>query len=300
MKILIAGATGLIGKELIQQCEEADIAIHFLTTRKEQIDALKHGKGFYWNPSQNEIDTNAFHGVTAIVNLAGASVSKRWTRSYKDAILQSRLDTARLLHETLSTIDHQVTHYASASGISLYPSSFDKLYMEDESATSNSFLGKVVVAWEKAADNFERLNIKVSKVRIGVVLDETEGAFPKLAKPIQMGVGTPLASGRQWQSWIHRKDVAGIFMFLLKNGLSGVYNGVSPSPTTQKKMTQLIASQLKKKLWLPKVPAFVLRLMLGEMSDLVLESQLVSSEKIENAGYMFQFVNLENALSDLL
>ncbi|MBX2827992.1 MAG: TIGR01777 family oxidoreductase [Flavobacteriaceae bacterium] len=300
MKILIAGATGLIGKELVKHCQEEGIQVHYLTTNKAKLNSLPYGTGFYWNPNEGTIDSAAFQDVCAIINLAGASVSKKWTQSYKERIMESRLATTRLLHNTLATISHQVTHYLSASGISVYPSSWDKLYSEDEPAISSSFLGKVVEAWEKEANTLQNLGIIVTKVRTGIVLDAKDGALPKLVKPIKMGFGAALGSGKQWQSWIHIADMAAIYLFLIKKGLSGVYNGVSPSPNTQLKMTQLIASQLGKSLWLPKVPPFVLKLMLGEMSDLVLESQLVSAEKLENAGYSFQFVNLENALNDLL
>ncbi|MDC8006234.1 TIGR01777 family oxidoreductase [Aureisphaera galaxeae] len=300
MKILIAGATGLIGKELVRQCEEEGISVHYLTTNKEKLNVFNHGQGFYWNPHREEMDTAAFQGVTAVINLAGAPVSKRWTKKRKEHILGSRLMTSRLIYETLASSDHQVTQYLSASGISIYPSSYEKLYTEKDSSVSSSFLGQVVVAWEKEADAFQELGIKVAKVRTGIVLDKNEGALPKLVGPIKKGFGAALGNGKQWQSWIHVTDMAAIYLFLLKNGLSGVYNGVSPSPSTQLKMTQLIASQLKKPLWMPKVPSFMLKLMLGKMSSLVLESQLVSSEKLEKAGYPFLYVNLEKALEDLL
>ncbi|WP_461304165.1 TIGR01777 family oxidoreductase [Aureisphaera sp.] len=299
MKILIAGATGLIGRELVRQCEDEGIEVHYLTTSRGKLNSLHYGEGFYWDPRNGEIDIDAFHEVTAVVNLAGASVSKKWTKSYKDVILSSRVETARLIHKTLSSINHKVSQYISASGISVYPSSTEKMYTEDEPTISTSFLGHVVKEWEKEADAFKDLDIGVAKVRTGIVLSEEEGALPKLVQPIKMGFGAALGSGRQWQSWIHISDMAGIYLFLLKNNLTGVFNGVSPSPNTQLKVTQLIASQLNKSLWLPKVPAFMLKLLLGEMSDLVLESQLVSAEKLEEAGYPFQFVNLENALSDL-
>mmetsp|Transcript_50484 Transcript_50484/g.124091 ORF Transcript_50484/g.124091 Transcript_50484/m.124091 type:complete len:303 (-) Transcript_50484:676-1584(-) len=300
MKVLIAGATGLIGKELVRQCQEEGIHVHYLTTRKEQLGSLPFGKGFLWNPHSGEIDVAAFNGVTAIVNLAGASVSKRWTRRHKKRILASRLMTARLIYETLSSLNHQVSQYLSASGISIYPSSFEKMYLEDETTLSQSFLGNVVMNWEKEADAFQELGMAVTKVRTGIVLAKGEGALPKLVKPIQMGFGAVLGNGRQWQSWIHVKDMAAMYVFLLKNRLPGVFNGISPSPCTHQKMAQSIASQLKKSLWLPKVPSLFLKLLLGEMSDLVLESQLVGSKKIEEAGFQFQYVNLENALADLL
>ncbi|MEM7086354.1 MAG: TIGR01777 family oxidoreductase [Bacteroidota bacterium] len=300
MKILIAGATGLIGKELVRQCHEAKMVVHYLTTRKEKIEQRPNYKGFYWNPSAGEIDQEAFEGVSVIINLAGASVSERWTRSYKIKILESRIMTAAVLFDSLKNIKHQVTHYISASGISIYPSSKQKHYSEDSTTVSDSFLGKVTVEWEAAADRFSELNIAVAKVRIGIVLAKNGGALPQIVKPIAMRVGSALGDGQQWQSWIHIEDIAGIFLFILNHKLSGVFNGVAPSPVTNEKMTKAIATHLKKRLWMPKVPAFALKLLLGEMGSLALESQLVGAQKIEAEGYLFHYVNFEKAIDDLL
>ncbi len=300
MKILIAGATGLIGKELVKECLDQGIKIHYLTTRKNKIENKDDFQGFYWNPSKGIIDQAAFKDVITIINLAGAPVSKRWTSSYKQEILDSRTQTAKLIYESLKKIEHTVAHYISASGISIYPSSFTNLYHENSSEEASTFLGKVVRSWETAADQFSELNIKVTKVRTGIVLSEHGGALPQMVKPIKLGVGASLGSGEQWQSWIHLNDMARIYVFLLKNQCKGVFNAVSPNPVSNKKMTQIIAKHYNKSLWLPNIPKFILKLVLGKMGSIALESQLVSSEKIVNEGFQFHFVNVENALEDLL
>lgn len=300
MKILIAGATGFVGKELVRQCHEAEISVHYLTTSKRKIEQQEHYRGFYWNPAQNELDAAAFEGITAIVNLAGSTVAKGWTPSYKKTILESRIKATQILLQTLQKIKHEVTQYISASGISIYPSSTQHLYTEEDSQMSDSFLAKVTLEWEAEADRFEALNIKVAKVRTGIVLGREEGALPKIAKPIKMGVGALLGSGDQWQSWIHLKDIAGIYLLLLTNQCSGVFNGVGPSPVIHKKMAQIIAAHFHKRLWLPKIPGFMVKLLLGEMGTLALESQLVSAQKIIEEGYHFRYVNLEKAIEDLL
>jgi uncharacterized protein (TIGR01777 family) len=191
-------------------------------------------------------------------------------------------------------------HFITASGVGIYPNSKTKLYTEEDNEIDDTFLAEVVVAWETAAAKFKNSGMEVSKVRTGVVLAKEEGALPKLIKPIKFGVGAPLGSGDQWQSWIHIQDIAGIYLFLLKNQLEGKYNAVAPNPVQNKKMTKMIASKLDSPLWMPNIPAFTLKLLLGEMSVLVLEGQLVSSHKIEQLGYQFKFYNLENALQDLL
>lgn len=300
MKILIAGATGLIGKSLVARCMEEGILVNYLTTRKEKIKTEPNIQGYYWNPSKGIIDEKALDGVISVVNLAGASVSKRWTASYKRTILKSRTEPAQLLLKVLKERINTVTQYISASGISIYPSSLDELYTEKNTKIASSFLGKIVQVWEASADTFSTIGIKVSKVRTGIVLSTEGGALPQMVKPIKMGVGAPLGNGEQWQSWIHINDIVGIYMHLLKNDLSGVFNAVSPNPVTNKRLTHMIADILDKNLWMPNVPAFLLRLVLGKRASLALESQLVSAEKIQESGYNFEYVNPENALSDLL
>lgn len=299
-KVLITGATGLIGSELVRQCHNEGIAVNYLTTSKEKIEKSENYKGFYWNPKKGEIDIEAFDEVTAIINLVGASISKCWTKQYKKIILDSRVESINLLYDTLQNIDHNIVHFITASGVGVYPNSKTKLYTEEDNEIDDTFLAEVVVAWETAAAKFKNSGMEVSKVRTGVVLAKEEGALPKLIKPIKFGVGAPLGSGDQWQSWIHIQDIAGIYLFLLKNQLEGKYNAVAPNPVQNKKMTKMIASKLDSPLWMPNIPAFTLKLLLGEMSVLVLEGQLVSSHKIEQLGYQFKFYNLENALQDLL
>lgn len=300
MKILIAGATGLIGTELVKQCHEAHIKVHYLTTSPEKIENRPNYQGFLWDPAQGRIDQQALDGVTAIINLAGANVSKRWTTSYKKLILDSRIESAAVLFNALKNSNHEVTHYISASGISIYPASLDTYYKEDHPKTDDSFLASVTVALEVAADRFQELGLKVCKVRTGIVLDFKGGALPLLVQPIKKGVGAALASGKQWQSWIHIEDIAGIYLYLLLQGFEGVYNGVGPQPCTNSEVTKKIAAQLDKRLWLPKIPPFVLRLMLGEMAELVIDGQKVSADKIIDSGYHFKYPAIEEALQDLL
>ncbi len=300
MKILITGATGLIGGRLSRACIEGGITVHYLTTSKEKIQDKPNFKGFYWDPASEEIDSKAFDGVTKIVHLAGASISKRWTKSYKQEIMESRTHTANLLYETLQEIKHDVQYFISASGVSIYPNSKTKLYTEESTAVDSTFLAEVVLAWEAAADQFKSLGMEVTKVRTGVVFSEEDSALQKIVAPIKAYVGAPLGSGKQWQSWIHLDDIVGIYLHCIKNNLEGVFNAVAPNPVTNKKLTKQIAARLDRPLWLPNVPGFILKLVLGEMAILVLRGQLVSSRKIEEHGYVFRHYNLESALDHLL
>ncbi|MFT5230768.1 MAG: hypothetical protein ACI836_000037 [Saprospiraceae bacterium] len=300
MTVLITGATGLIGKSLTQALLSRGIDVHYLTTRKSAIIKEKNNKGFFWNPKENEIDLDAFKNVTAIVHLAGATVAKRWTTAYKKEILDSRTNTAQVIFDALQATENNVTHFISASGISIYPPSQSKLYTEESPEVADDFLGNVVKAWETAADTFSSLGIDVAKVRTGVVLDEKEGAYPKMEKPIKMGVGAAIGSGNQYVSWIHLQDIVGIYEYILANRLDGVYNAVAPTPVKNETLTKKIAHHYGSNIWLPNVPGFALKLALGEMATLALEGQLVSPAKLQKTNFIFKHSNIESALVQLI
>ncbi|RRO25307.1 TIGR01777 family oxidoreductase [Flavobacteriaceae bacterium 14752] len=299
MKVLITGATGLVGKALTAQLLERGDEVNYLTTSESKVENQKNINGFVWDPKRQEIDKTCFEGVDYIINLAGASVAERWTSEHKKAILDSRIDSLNLLYQSLSEIDHKVKHLISASAIGVYPSSLTKLYDEAETELSNDFLGHVVQEWEKASSQFENLNINVAQLRIGVVLSGDGGALEQMAKPIKNYVGATLGSGQQWQSWIHIKDLASMFCHVMDEELTGVYNAVAPNPVNNKKLTQAIAKILDKPILLPPVPKFALKLLLGEMAQIVLGSQLVSADKIQDHGFVFEFVHVEQALEDI-
>lgn len=299
MRILITGATGLIGSEIVKKCHNKGIAVNYLTTSKSKIKNTSNYQGFYWDPSKAEIDVDCVKDVDVIIHLVGASISKRWTEASKRIMLNSRLETTALLHETVKNNPNNITQIISASAIGYYPDSLTNYYTEDQEQVNSSFLGKVVDEWEQVVDTFSTLNITVSKVRIGIVFSKKGGAFPQLAKPIKYGVGAAMGSGEQWMSWIHIEDLTNIFLHVLEYKLEGVYNGVSPNPATNQTVTSAIAKQLKKPLFLPNIPKFAMKLILGEMHVLLFESQRVCSKKIEETGFEFKYVNLESALEEL-
>jgi uncharacterized protein (TIGR01777 family) len=299
MKVLITGATGLVGKALRQLYKEQGVGVHYLSTSKRKLQK-GYGQGFYWNPARNEIDLAAFDGVTHLVNLAGASIAQRWTAAHRKRILNSRVNSLQLLHKGITEAQPSgLVHFLSASAIGRYPHSFTREYTEEVKEVDKSFLGEVVEAWEEAANPFSEFEFSTCLLRIGIVLDPLEGALPKLVGPVKKGVGAPLGSGKQWQSWIHLEDLVGMILFAQKTDWKGVYNGVAPEPVRQKQLTQAIAKSLKKPLWLPAVPSFVLRLLLGEMAYIALASQYVSSDKAEQAGFVFRYPRLEQALEEL-
>lgn len=300
MKVLITGATGLVGQAIVKVLHQKGIPVNYLTTSKEKITSTEDFRGFYWNPSKDEIDLDCFDNVQAVINLAGTNIAKRWTPEHRRKVLSSRINSLQTLKKGLEqSKNKEVECLISASAIGIYPNSISEYYDENETKVDDGFLGEVVQKWETEADTFEKLNIDVAKIRIGLVLSKDGGALPRMAMPIKNFVGAPLGSGEQWQSWIHIDDLAQIFVFAVENNLKGIYNGVAPNPVTNTKMTKELAKIMERPLWLPNVPAFLLKTFLGKMSTLVLASQRVSSKKIEEEGFSFQYVNICQALKNL-
>lgn len=299
MRILVTGITGLVGQEIRKLCKAMEVDVNYLSTRENKLEDRSDYKGFYWDPAEGVIDHRCLEGVEAIVHLAGANVAKPWTRSYKQEIINSRVDSTQLLIDTLKENQHSVQQVVSASAIGIYRSSLTKLHDEESEELADDFLGDVVKKWEASVDGFKPLNIPVCKLRIGMVLSRNGGALEKIVKPINNYVGAPLGSGDQWQSWIHVFDLANMFLFAVQADLDGVYNAVAPNPVTNKNMTQQIAEHLNKPLIIPKVPKLALKIGLGEMAHVVLASQLVSANKIKEEGFNFDFNDLKTALHQI-
>ena len=296
-KVLITGGTGLVGKELSKLLTSKRCTVTHLSRTPTQ----KHYQTFYWDIKKGEIDDEAIASADAIIHLAGAGVAdKRWSEQWKQEIYNSRIDSTRLLKNKIAELNPNLAHFISASAIGYYGWDTGDKLVDEESEKGDGFLADVVSDWEKEVDTLAELNVRVSKVRVGIVLGENSGALVELMKPIKFGLGAPIAPGDQYMSWIHVQDLCGIFTHLLEKEEAGIFNGVAPNPLTNKEFTKSVASQLKKPLWLPNVPKFALRLIVGEMADILVGGNRVSCKKVEDAGFNFQFGMLEDALQDLL
>ena len=300
MKVLITGATGLIGTELVSLLLQNGISVNYLTTSKKKIVNELNYNGFYWSPEQGLIDENCLMGVDSIINLAGANIAKRWTNSYKQEIIESRLLSSALLFKALKNNPNQVKQIVTASGTSIYPNSDTIIYDENSTQVNDSFLGNVVVKWEESTDKFASLGLKVCKLRTGIVLSSKGGALVEMLITIKLGLGSAFGSGKQIQSWIHIHDIAALYLFAIKNDLEGVYNAVSPNPVTNQELTFTIAKVLKKPLFMPNIPKFVMKLMLGEMHELLFENRNLSAKKIEEKGFEFKYKTIDKALINIL
>ena len=300
MRILITGATGLIGSELVLLLLQNGISVHYLTTSKRKIENQPNYKGFFWNPKLGIIDENCLMGVDAIIHLAGASISKRWTKSYKQEIIESRIFSSNLLFKIVKENPNQVKQIISASGTAIYPNSSSTVYTEDSKTIADNFLSNVVLKWEESVDKFQSLNIKVCKLRTGVVFSDKGGALLEIVKPIKLGLGSSFGDGKQVPSWIHLHDLVAMYLFAVENSLEGVYNAVAPHPITNSELTKNIATILEKPLFMPNIPKFVMKLILGDMHELLFDNKKISAQKIINAGFVFQYLTSEKALKDIL
>ena len=297
-KILITGGSGLVGSRLTELLMQQGVQVIHVGRSK----SIGEVPSFIWNVETQRMDPASLTGVSSIVHLAGAGVAdKRWTPSRKKEILASRINSTKLLFETLKKENHQVKTVVAASAIGYYGFGLkDEIFVE-ESRPGSDFLASVTAQWESEVDKISSLGIRVVKLRIGIVLSEKGGALAEMTKPIRYGLGAPLGIGKQYLSWIHIGDLCSMFIKAIDDeNMIGVYNAVGAGWVTNREMTKAIAQVLNKPLLLPSVPGFILKIILGEMADMVLNGSKVSSEKIQQAGFTFNYTSLKDALTNLL
>ncbi len=298
-KILISGGTGMVGRQLVPMLIQAGHEVHNLSRSGK---APEGATGFHWDYQTGTIDRQAFDGVTHIIHLAGASVADgRWTTARKKIMVDSRLKTGSLLVKTCKEIGLKPKQFISASGIAYYGYEPGPQVYTEEDGNGPGFLGDLSDKWEGVLAPLEEEGIDVTRLRIGVVLGKEGGALPKLALPVKWGVGSRMGNGKQVMSWIHLNDLCRLIVFCLENQTSGTFNAVAPGYCTQQEFTQSLASVLKRPLWAPPIPAFFLRAVARDMaSEMLLGGIAVSSEKIRNRGFTFQFPMLKPALENLM
>ncbi|MDF2930791.1 MAG: hypothetical protein K0R36_122 [Chryseobacterium sp.] len=295
--IVITGASGSVAKVLAKKLEN-EYSVRFLTRTK------KHENDFEWNIEKGTIDEKAFENVNHIIHLAGANISeKRWSDERKKEIISSRVDSAQLIFRTLQKKNIRLKSFISASATGIYGAITSQTIFREEDEKGNDFLSEVVILWEKAADEFSEKGIaeRVVKIRTSVVLSEKDGALKKMAVPVKLGIGSPIGTGRQYIPWIHMDDLCEVYEFALKNeNMSGAYNASAPQHTDNENFTKEIAEVLNKPMFMPNIPGFMMKILFGELSVVLLEGSRTSSEKLQNAGFTFKFPELKSALKDLL
>jgi uncharacterized protein (TIGR01777 family) len=299
MNILITGGTGLVGTVVTELALQTGYQVSFLSRSTKSIPQVKV---FQWDIAQKKIDIQAIEQADYIIHLAGAGVAdKRWSDAYKQEILDSRIISTQLLQEAISKSIKKPKAIVAASAVGIYGFDTGDTLMQEDSRQGEGFLAEVTKKWEEELLKFENLGIRTAIMRIGIVLSTKGGALQKMMQPVQFFAGSALGSGKQYMSWIHIRDLARMFLFAIENEqIQGVYNAVGNTPVTNETFTKAIAKVMNKPLFLPNVPEFALRLMLGEMASMVIGGNRVSNEKIVKAGFQYEFETLEEALKNLI
>ncbi len=299
-KIVIAGATGLIGKKfcsrLIERGDEVTILTRSVDNAKTVIP--RAAKYVYWNLLSSDW-MKELEGADAVINLAGENLmAKRWTDEHKKNIRDSRIVATQKIIEAVTSLKEKPKVFVSASAVGFYGSSENEV--DETSKMGEGFLAQLVDDWEKETQKVDELNIRRVNIRIGIVLDKNEGALAKMITPFKFFIGGPLGSGNQWMPWIHIDDLTNIFLFSVDNdNVKGIINGVSPNPVRMNEFAGTIGKILNRPS-IFKLPGFVLKLILGEAASVVLEGANVKPKKLQMLGYKLLYDDLEKALAAIL
>ena len=296
--VLITGASGLIGQALTELLLNKGHSVTHLG-RKENLQGTV--KCYKWDLEKVLIDQRAFENIDTVVHLAGAPVlDKRWSEARKKEVIDSRVESGKLLVNEINKRKPQIKTFAGASGIGFYGAVTNDTIYTEEMPPANDFIAHICKLWEDSYSDLDETFCKKSIIRIGVVLSNKGGALDKMQGPAKMGILSPLGTGKQYMPWIHMKDMLHLFYETITNpDYKGIYNGVAPQHITNAEFTKAYMHSLGKKVWAPKVPAFVLKLMLGEMAVVVLEGSRVSADKLLKQGFIFEYSKVDEALRSL-
>jgi len=295
--ILITGASGLIGPKLIRNLLEKGHSVSVLSRNPHKIKGVQV---FKWDIDNQTIDNESLNGVDTIIHLAGAGIAdERWTKARKQLIVDSRVLSTQLLYRAIEETKAPIKTIISASAVGFYGDRADEILTES-SSNGTGFLADCCRQWENAVDEGQKFGVRLVKFRIGLVLAKQGGALAKLETPVSLFLGAPLGSGKQWMPWIHVKDLLALFEKAIENPeFEGTFNACSPIPVTNFEFTKILAKTLFRPVWPIKVPKFVLKAVLGEMSQVILISNHTSSQKLINTGFKFRYAGLDEALKEI-
>lgn len=285
--VLITGANGMLSKQLATLLK-SEYEIRFLTRKVQKPN------DYQWDIDKQYLDVKSLVGVKHIVHLAGVSIAEgRWTATQRQKIIGSRIQSAELLLKKLKAENIKLKSFISASAVGYYGTKTTSNIYTEEASYGNDFLSNVCLQWEQAADAFYDVATQVTKLRFGVILSAKEGALPKMLKPISLGLGAVLGSGKQYIPWVAINDVCRFIKHTIENSLGGTYNVVASESVTNREMTYLLAECINKKIYLPNIPAFLIKWFFGDASVLLLEGSRVSNEKAKQTGFNFEFESLK-------
>lgn len=298
--VIITGGTGFVGRHLANILIGNNFSVSIFSRYSKQNS--KDISYFTWDVSKNSINEKAVLAADYIIHLAGENVAEqKWTSKRKAAILSSREQSVRLIYDVLKKHNKKLTAFVSASGVGIYGAINGPEVCVEATQPEDDFLGMTCQKWEAAADAIQSLGIRTVKVRTGLVLGEGDGFLKKLAPLFKYRLGSAIGTGQQYMPWIHVDDLCGIYLHALVNEkMSGAYNAAIADDTTNEIFSKTMAKFYGYRLWLPNVPSFLIQLVLGELSQIILTGRRVSSAKIENTGFKFKYKNLEQALKTCL
>ena len=295
--VLIGGGTGLIGTHLSRHLSNIGYSVRHLS---RSVETSGEYPTFYWDAVAGDMNAEALEGVDYVINLAGAGIAeKRWTAKRKQVIIKSRTDTTALLARHIAQMPVKPKLYLSASAIGYYGDRGEAILSEHDGPRSG-FLSRSTILWEQSTEAISALGVPVFLNRTGVVLHPDGGALEKMLLPLKGGLSTYFGNGQQWFSWIHMDDIIRVYSHAIEHGLTGAYNGVAPNPVRSKQFAQALGPAANKTALVVPAPAFALKLAMGEMSHTVLDSAYVSSEKLQETGFLFMHPEVGQALEDLL
>lgn len=298
--VLISGGSGFIGRNLTALLVAKGYSVSILSRSEKQ----NKGDIFYykWDVTNQTIDEKAVLNADYIIHLAGENIAeKRWTAKRKAAIIDSREKSTQLLYSVLKKNNKKLDAFISASAVGIYGAVNGEEICSENMPPANDFLGYTCQKWEDSLDFIENLNIRTVMIRTGLVLGKNDGFLKKLIPLFKYRLGSALGSGKQYMPWIHVDDLCSIYyQAIVTPDMSGPYNAGINDNTTNNIFSKTLACIFGYSIWLPNVPAFILKLTMGEMAKIVLTGRRVSSDKIEQTGFKFQFKNLEGALRNCL
>jgi len=301
--VLITGGTGLVGKQLSRHLNEKGYNVIILTRKLPGKGTHPQLSYALWDVAKKTIDVAALQKADHIIHLAGAGVmDKKWTDAFKKEIISSRADSAALLIDALKKKENKVKTFISASAIGYYGEDEPgKIPFEETAPADSAFLGEVCRLWEASVEPVKEQEIRLVKIRIGIVLSREGGALKEFVTPLKFGLATVLGSGKQVMSWIHVEDLCALFSYALENKkMQGAYNGVAPYPVNNKTLVTMLAKKRNGNLFLRvPVPAFMLKLIMGGRSIEILKSATVSSKKTEASGFTFHYADIDAAMENL-
>ena len=300
MKLLITGGSGTLGQKITKLALSKNYQVNILTRNKKLSSNESGLEYFYWNPSLSIIDDNCFLDVDSIINLSGYNVFCYWSNKNKSKILKSRIESTSFILSQIKEKNIKIKSFVSASGIAAYKDSLTDISSEDHGVNiPNSFINQVVNKWESKVRDYEKIlpEVSFSILRVGLVLSNSGGLFKITKNLTNLFLLSPLGVGNQWQSWIHIDDVSIIFLRSIENDEKGIFNLVSPNPVTQEDLLKKIALFNNSKVIFPNIPTFLVKAIFGEMSELVLSSQKVRSNRLND--YVFKFSEIDEAIRDL-